>query len=131
MLTEVGLEEWPFIAATIEPALRGQTLAELYAELGSHHSQAWRLDKNSGAAGHVVTHTGTIRGTYTRAMWIAYAAGRCFRGRAVMREVADEVADIAKGWGLKRLRIEGRVSAWGRVLPGFTEVEPGVLERVL
>jgi hypothetical protein len=129
VLTEVGLEEWPFIAATIEPACTD--LPDLRADLERHHSQAWRLGKNCGASGYVVTHTGAVRGSGVNAMWIAYAAGRCFRGRAVMREVADEVAGIARGWGLTRLRIEGRVSAWGRVLPGFEEIEPGVLERVL
>ena len=130
MLTEVGVEEWPFIAATIGADF-GSKLDGIRADLEVHHMQAWRLNKNSGAAGYVITKTATIKGTDTRALWIAYAAGTCFRGRAAMRDVAEFMATVAEGWGLKRMRIEGRVSAWGRVLPGFVEVEPGVLERVL
>jgi hypothetical protein len=126
VLTEVGVEEWPFIAATIEPAIDSPTLAEVYEALTRHHVQAFRA--GDGAAGYVVTKTAYVKGTAVPAMWLLYASGKVFGpARPRMLALARELEQIALSWGCNETRITGgRVAKWRRVLTDYDPIEGGI-----
>ncbi len=130
MLTEAGIEEWPFIAATIEPAISEPTLAEVHEGLRLHHMQAWRL--SGGAAGYLVTKTAYVGDTSTRAMWVLYASGKVFGPkRQTMRRIARELEQRASQFGEDEMRVtDGRVKQWASVLTDYERIDYG-LRKVL
>lgn len=133
MLTEVGLEEWPFIAATIGPAVTKPSLEEVREGLRCHHMQAWRPEKNRGVAGYLITTTAYVGDTRTTALWITYVAGKVFHPvRRRMGELIDALEAQARAWGCNETRIEeSRLSQWRLVLPGYEMIDGRVLRKVL
>lgn len=119
----------PGILAAVIEAEPDADLDKIEAGLTDGTMQAWRMV--GGVAGYLVTHTATVKGTDIPAMWVGWVAGRVLRAPwRIMREVADDLVAVARGWGCKELRIEGRVAGWLRVLPGF-EQSGDVLRKVL
>lgn len=132
MLTEVGVEEWPFIAATIEPAITAPSLDEVRLHLERRHCQAWGFEKNSGAAGYIITKTAFVKDTAVRAMWLLYASGKVFGPvRARMRAILRELEQRAAAFGEQEIRImDGRVAQWRLVASDYDPIEGG-LRKVL
>lgn len=132
-LIEVGLEEWPFIAATLKPAITDPSLEDLLKGLERRVMQAWRPEKHRGVSGYLITTTDYLKGTTIPAMWITYVSGHVFPPvRKRMRDVLSALEAQAREWGCKEIRIaNGRLSQWRRVMPGYELVDGTMLRKVL
>lgn len=125
--------EWPFIAATIGPAVEMDgvpSLEEVREQLARGTMQAWEF--RGGARGYAVTQTAYVKGTDAVAMWPVYVAGKVFRApRETMKRIAGEIEEKAREFRCDEMRVTGdRAEQWASVLEGFEPIADG-LRKVL
>lgn len=138
MLTPAEAWEWPFIAATIAPAVEADgtpSLDEVLNQIERGTMQAWHI--GDGAAGYAVTQTAYVQGddgkdTETVALWPVYVGGKVFRSpRATMKRIAAELEAKAREIHCDEMRVTGdRALQWASVLTGFERCGNG-LRKVL
>lgn len=125
-------ELWQAVAPSLEyDAERG--VRELWMDLFSGQLMAWRATDN--ADGFVITSVGDIVGDDgRRGFWIVHIGGLIEgppKARAdIMIGAVSLFERQARALGCEELRIEGRLRAWGRVLPGFVR-DGSVLKKDL
>lgn len=126
---------WDWMLPLVTPSLAyddQRNGATLRRDLIERDLFAWRVLEDGG--GVVITTTGAVKGSAATALWIVHVGGFLAGGvkarQRGARAVVAQCEALAKVLGCDEVRIEGRVSAWGRVLPEY-ELSDGVLRKAL
>jgi len=117
--------QWSDLADILAPSFEldpGTTAETALAEILADDMTVFRVRDGADA---VLLLSQGIAATGERAVWVVHLGGKVEGGpkqrRAFMQQAVRSIEDMAREIGCDEVRMEGRVSTWGRLFPDYQQ----------